>query len=105
MKRGEVVAIEFPFSDGSGVKHRPALVVQSDAIESPDTVLAMISSTQSDTSILLTPDPKTGIKQPCFVRCEKLYSIEVSALFGSVGRLSKKTMQQVDACLRNVLGI
>lgn len=43
--RGEVVLVDYPYSDGTGSKVRPALVVQSDNLNLriTDTILAAIS--------------------------------------------------------------
>lgn len=103
MKRGDIFGIDFPFSDDSGSKVRPSLVVQSDAVKSPDVILAMISGTQGDVSVLLTPSDTPGIRKPCFVRCDKLYSISRANLYGAVGTLSPAMLRKVDACLKESL--
>src|SRR5262249_24158079 len=43
--RGEIVLVDYPFSDRTGSKVRPALVVQTDALNTriDDTILAAIS--------------------------------------------------------------
>lgn len=105
MKRGDVVGFDYPFSDGSDSKTRPSLVVQSDSLKSFDVILAMISGTESDASVPLLPDAKTGIKKPCYVRCDKLYSIDRKMLYGAVGRLSAQTMRDVARCLKAALGL
>jgi mRNA-degrading endonuclease toxin of MazEF toxin-antitoxin module len=65
MKRGDVVIIDFPFSDRTKVL--PSLVVQSDKLNTirDDTVLAIITSMSSgrpDTEILIevTDEPGSG---------------------------------------------
>ena len=107
MKRGEVVAFDYPFSDGTGSKVRPALVVCADGLKRPDTMLVMISGTPSDTCVRIDPssEPNSGIKKPCHVRCDKLFSVDKRTVQGSVGRISQKTMKQVEECLRRVLGL
>ena len=44
MKRGEIVLIDFPYTDGRSSKLRPALVVQNDVDNARlrDTIVAMI---------------------------------------------------------------
>jgi mRNA interferase MazF len=46
VRRGEVVLVDFPYSDQTGRKVRPALVVQADAWNQrlDDTILALITS-------------------------------------------------------------
>jgi len=107
MKRGDIVAFDYPFSDGTGSKIRPALVVQSNAIAGGDLILAMISGTSSSTSVPLDPTstPSSGVKKNCYVRCEKLFSIDRKKVIGSIGYLGRKTLQQVDAGLRTALGL
>jgi mRNA interferase MazF len=45
VSRGDIVLVDYPFSDGTGSKVRPALVVQADALNRriTDTILASIS--------------------------------------------------------------
>jgi mRNA-degrading endonuclease toxin of MazEF toxin-antitoxin module len=45
MKRGDVVLFDYPFSDATGSKLRPALVVQADHLNNSidDTILALIT--------------------------------------------------------------
>jgi len=45
VQRGDVILIDHPFSDGSGSKVRPALVVQSDARNAllTETIVALIT--------------------------------------------------------------
>jgi mRNA-degrading endonuclease toxin of MazEF toxin-antitoxin module len=49
MKRGDVVIIDFPYSDRTGSKVRPSLVVQSDTLNPirDDSILAVITSMSS----------------------------------------------------------
>ena len=58
MKRGDVVIIDFPYSDRTGSKVRPSLVVQADALNTIrcDVILAIIPwmlSGRPDTEILI----------------------------------------------------
>ena len=48
VRRGEVVLVDFPYSDQTGSKVRPALVVQADAWNQrlEDTILALITSSR-----------------------------------------------------------
>jgi mRNA interferase MazF len=109
MKRGEIIIVEYPFTDQVGSKRRPALVIQSDAIKSPDTLIAAISASAqlTVTRVLIEPskEPNNHVKQSCVVRCENISTIQQQLILGSIGFLSKKTMQQVDECLKKALGL
>lgn len=100
MKRGEIVILDYPFTDQSGRKRRPALVIQSDAIKSPDTLIAAISTSAplTPTRVPIDPSREAGsrLKLPCLVRCENLSTVDQKMVLSSVGYLSKKTMRKVD---------
>lgn len=48
MKRGDVVEVDWPYSDLKGVKRRPSVVVQADFLNAliDDTILVQITGTQ-----------------------------------------------------------
>ena len=109
MKRGEILIVDYPFTDASGHKRRPVLVVQSDAVKSPDVVVAAISASAqlTATRVPIEPskEPASHLTFPCVVRCENLLTLQHSTAYGSIGRLSASTMKRVDECLRIALGL
>jgi mRNA interferase MazF len=84
---GSIVLTRFPFTDLSGDKRRPALVVSGDNDRRTDLVVCFI------TSILRTgPDiapiaavAGTGLKVPSVVRFDKLATLDRSVIAGSIG--------------------
>jgi mRNA interferase MazF len=116
MKRGDVIVVDFPFSDATGRKVRPALVVQADEWNRrlSDTILALITSSRSRftgaaTQLQIdvaTPDGRTsGLRLSSVVQCENLVTVDKSFILHTIGRLSDDLMQQMDACLKAALGI
>ncbi len=114
MKRSDVVIVDYPYSDGTGRKVRPALVVQADAKNSvlDDTILALITSQlrrSLDTHVavdLSTPEgKKSGLRLPSAVQCENLYTLEQKRVLKVIGSLSPSTMTKIDECLKRALGV
>lgn len=114
MKRGDIVIVDYPYSDATGRKIRPALVVQSDDKNQllDDTIIALITSQlrrRLDTHVAVdisTADGKrSGLRLPSAVQCENLYTIDRKLILKSIGTLSGKLMRDVDACLRVALGL
>jgi len=113
-RRGEVVVVDFPYSDG-GSKIRPALVVQNDRDNGrlAKTVVAMITGNlrrAGDPSHLLvdpaTPDGAgSGLSGASLVSCINIYTVEQSAILRTLGRLSGTAMRKVDDCLKAALGL
>jgi mRNA interferase MazF len=113
-RRDDVVIVDFPFSDRTGSKVRPALVVQADALNGriADTIIALISSTHrtSPTQLLIdisTPEGRlSGLRQNSSVQCQKnLLTIDQQLILRVIGRLPAATMAKVDDCLKAALGL
>lgn len=103
MKQGDLVLVPFPFTDLSGNKIRPALVLMNTAL---DVTLAFISTQlhwQEPTDILLSPNGLNGLKKPSLIRLSKLATIDLSLLKGRLGELSTNELQQVHQNLRTLL--
>lgn len=111
MNRGEVVLIDFPFSDRTGSKLRPALVVQADALNAArdDTILAAISRTPRFAATEIVIDPSTpegqpsGLRQVSVVDCAPLGTFDQSLVKHTLGTLPDSLMQIVNERLKTAL--
>jgi mRNA interferase MazF len=114
--RGDVVLLAFPFSDGRGVKVRPALVVQSDRNNRrwTNTIVVMITTTiaRSDaepTQVRLrigsVAGKSSGLLFDSAIKCENVFTVEQRMIQRVIGRLPSDMMRRVDACLRAALGM
>src|SRR5262249_14571120 len=112
MNRGDVVEVDWPFSDRTGSKARPAVVVQADFLNGliDDTVLVQITGTRHGlpgTEVEIDPaaEPASGLTKVCYVSCTNLLTLDQSLVLRTVGVLSDAVLQQVEACLKTVLEI
>lgn len=116
VQRGEVVLVDYPYSDRTGSKVRPALVVQADRYnrQLADTILALITSSKhrvvgAANQLVIditTPDGRqSGLRHSSLVQCENLVTLDQGLILRSLGSLSSALMQQIDACLRASLGL
>lgn len=116
VRRGEVVLVDFPFSDHTGSKVRPALVVQADALNQriDDTILALITSsrhrrmgaaTQLVIDIATAEGQQTGLRFNSVIQAENLLTYDQSLILRILGRLSATAIEQMDICLKITLGI
>lgn len=116
MRRGDVVIVDYPYSDRTGSKVRPALIIQSDIYNQrlADTIIALITSSSqrfvgSPTQLtvdITTPDGKqTGLRINSIVQCENLVTLEQSLILRVIGRFPATLLQKIDPCLRAALDI
>jgi mRNA interferase MazF len=114
MKRGDVAIVDYPYSDATGTKVRPALVVQSDEKNRvlDDTIIALITSQlrrSSDTHVAIdisTAEGKqSGLRLQSAVQCENLYTIDQKFVLKTIGMLSQAAIESVNECLKKALGL
>jgi mRNA interferase MazF len=110
MKRGEVVEVDWQYSDMTGSKKRPAVVVQADFLNGmiDDTILVQITSTRHGipgTEVLLDPSVETasGLRKVCVASCTKVLTFDEALVLRTIGYLSDYAMRQIAACLKTVL--
>lgn len=112
VSRGDVVLVDYPFSDRTGSKVRPALVVQADTLNQriTDTILVAISRSThraSATQFLIdlkTPEgAQSGLRQDSMVQCENILTFDQRLIIATIGGLSVPMMRLVNDCLRKAL--
>jgi mRNA interferase MazF len=112
LTRGDLVLIQFPFTDLSAQKLRPALIVGR--VSGDDVIVAFISSRRT-----FSTDPSaehavgstdaefgtTGLKSPSLIRLNKLATLHRGLVRRRIGRIGPATQRAVARGLRYVFEI
>lgn len=112
-RRGHVIVVEVPFSDLSGAKRRPALIVSADRFHRalPDIIVCPISS---QARYHRRPGPgdcpldgwsRVGLRHPSTVRVSKLLAIDKQIVKRSLGVLPPADLARVSAVIREAFGL
>jgi mRNA-degrading endonuclease toxin of MazEF toxin-antitoxin module len=112
MNRGQVVEVNWPYSDLSGTKLRPAVVVQADFLKGlvDDTIFVKITGHQfgiPGTEVKLDPavEAVSGLSKICYASCKDILTRDRGIAGPVIGMLSDAAMQQIEQCLKQVLEI
>jgi mRNA-degrading endonuclease toxin of MazEF toxin-antitoxin module len=112
MKRGEVVEVDWRYSDSTGSKVRPAVVVQADYLDGlvDDTILVKVTSKRfgiPGTEVEIDPSVETasGLSRVCYASCKDFVTLDKALVFRTIGYLSDVAMQQIDECLKQTLAL
>jgi len=100
MIKGDIILVPFPFTDLTGNKTRPALVLYK---SNKDVTVAFISSQTlltEATDLLLQPDNLNGLKRVSVLRVSKLATLDVDIVLGKLGELSTEQINAVNKSLR-----
>jgi mRNA interferase MazF len=116
VSRGDVVLLDFPFSDGSASKVRPAVVVQSESHNQrmTSTIVVLVTKTRRrarrvPTQFLVraeSPEGKAaGLHFDSAVTCTNLYTVHEDFVRFRIGRIPDTLVATLDDCLKAALGI
>jgi mRNA-degrading endonuclease toxin of MazEF toxin-antitoxin module len=110
MKRGEVVELDWPFSDYTGSKNRPGVVVQADFLNGliDDIIFVQITGTRHaipGTEVQLDPGVETasGLSKVCYASCTNILTLDQTLVLQNVGVLSDAAVREIETCLKKVL--
>ncbi|HEX4792360.1 MAG TPA: type II toxin-antitoxin system PemK/MazF family toxin [Humisphaera sp.] len=113
LNHGDVVLVPFPFSDLSGTKVRPAVVISADP-QTSELILAFITSVLTNRSPrgaeveLLRTDAEfrtAGLKGDSLVRLDKLVTLSSSMISRRLGKAGAATQTKIAAALRRSLNL
>ena len=114
--RGDIILADLPYTDRTGSKIRPALVVQNERNNArlDDVILAMITRTTSRTTteptqlfidVTTSSGQASGLLHTSAVKCEHLITLHRSFVMRVVDRLPDALMSQANDCLKVSLGL
>lgn len=107
-KEGSIVLVPFPFTDLSGNKVRPALILSSKK-NGDDITVCFISSQISKTRNLYEIKiamkdsidfKKTGLKSDSIIKVVKIATLDKKVILGELGLLNLRNMKTVKSILK-----
>ena len=103
MTKGDIILLRFPFTDLSGSKLRPAVVLVENALDITACFITTQLSYKEPTDFELAPSYSNGLKKQSIVRVNKISTLDKSLAAGKLGRLDKTEIVQLDKNLKLLL--
>ena len=105
-KQWEIVVVPFPFSNQSGTKRRPALVLSDRSFNiRGHTVLAMVTTSSHRSwpgDVVLSDYKSAGLQIPCIVRL-KLFTLDNRLLLKRIGCLAGNDQKKISSQVKTYL--
>lgn len=105
MSKGDLVLVPFPFTDLSGQKVRPALVLHHDT-KGEDCVVAFLSSLKQKKllrfDVVVVPSRQNGLKVRSVVKVNKIATLQKKIVLGELGILGRDFLIKVDEKLKRL---
>lgn len=102
MTKGDIVLIPFPFSDFSGNKVRPALIL---FVSEDDITVCFLSTKfnrQTEFDLEIEPSEFNGLKKVSLLRLDKFATIEKELVIGRLGTLERKYITLMNQNLKKI---
>lgn len=104
MRKGTVVLVPFPFTDLSGNKVRPCLVLYEQK-NGEDCIVSFISSVKpgkGSLDINLPATTKNGLKVDSWIKIEKIATLQKKIFLGELGTVDQETLKKVNKSLKKI---
>jgi len=102
LKKGDIIVLPFPFTDLSGSKYRPAVVL---IVLKNDVTVAFVStqlSTIELSDIILVPDETNGLKKESVLKVAKIATIRKDLVTGLLGEINETEAIRLDQILKEL---
>jgi mRNA interferase MazF len=103
MPKGDIVLITFPFTDLSGSKLRPAVVLADTNLDVTVSFITTQTNWQETTDILLTPTTTNGLRKLSLIRTSKIATLDRTLAKGLLGRLIAQEINDLNVKLKQLL--
>ena len=102
---GEVVLLEYPYTDLSSVKLRPAIVLKD--TNDADFIIARATSQfrQTEYDIEIKDWKYAGLLKPSIIRVHKLTSLETKLVKRKMGKLSPIDLENLLQCVKKLFDL
>jgi mRNA interferase MazF len=107
IETGDIILIEFPFTDSAQTKFRPGVVL-TQSLDFEDYLIAFISSSKiamrsSQRTVLLDEsDNRLGLRKTSVIKIDKLATLNISLIDGRIGHLPENLQSEMFRKLREM---
>ncbi|MFC0776068.1 type II toxin-antitoxin system PemK/MazF family toxin [Terrimonas alba] len=100
MAKGDIVLITFPFTDLSGNKLRPAVVLAGTNADLTVCFITTQSQWQEPTDVVLLPNSTNGLKKQSLIKASKIATLDKTLVKGLLGKLTSTELTDLNSKLK-----
>ncbi|MEK7536034.1 MAG: type II toxin-antitoxin system PemK/MazF family toxin [Patescibacteria group bacterium] len=105
-KNGVIVLVPFPFTDLTGSKIRPAVII-SQNLPGDDVVVVFITSKSGagKFDVKIKASERNGLKINSFIKCSKMATLDKKIVLGELGIIESGQMKNIKKALKSIFGL
>jgi|AntRauTorckE6833_2_1112554.scaffolds.fasta_scaffold15952_2 mRNA interferase MazF len=105
--KGDIVIVPVPFTDNTGYKLRPAVIISNETVhKTGDVMIAQVTSKHKKDSLSITlsnDDVTENLPVKSYIRYHKIFVLEQQLVKGRVSRLKKHKYQELIEEIKNII--
>lgn len=105
MAKGDIILITFPFTNLTGSKLRPAIVLAETALDLTVCFVTTQFQWQEATDVELKPSAENGLKLPSLIRTNKIATLDRELARGLLGKLCNDELTLLNSKLKLLLNL
>ena len=96
-EQGDIVLIPFPYSDLTGAKRRPAMIVSNSNLKGEDKICCLVTSNKPKDGILISKDSLDEGKLPfkSWIKPHRIFTIDERFIIRKLARVGDGICEQV----------
>ncbi len=103
MAKGDIVLITFPFTDLTGSKLRPAVILVDSTLDLTVCFVTTQLERQETTDVPLIPNSSNGLRKQSLIRTSKIATLDKTLAKGLLGRLASNELADLNDKLKTLL--
>ena len=105
MTKGDIVLIIFPFTDLSGSKLRPGVILAATPLDLTVCFITSQLEWQESSDVILKPTERNGLRKISLIRTNKIATLDRTLAKGLLGKLSTIEIDSLNSKLKALLQI
>jgi mRNA interferase MazF len=98
--KGDIILVKFPFTDFSGSKLRPAVILAETDHDVTTCFITTKLNWQEGTDIIIKPSKSNGIKKDSLIRVAKIATLDKNLAVGLIGKLTTSEIHELNNRLK-----
>ena len=103
MPKGDILLITFPFTDLSGNKLRPAVVIAETNLDLTVCFITSQTNYPEEFDVYLKPNSKNGLRKDSLIRTSKIATLDRRLAKGLLGNLTSSEEGELNLHLKSLL--
>lgn len=103
MAKGDIVLIIFPFTDLTGNKLRPAVILADTNLDLTVCFITTQLQWQESTDVQIIPTSFNGLRKQSLIRTSKIATLDKTLAKGLLGRLTSNELTELNDKLKTLL--